>query len=311
MKTTPSLALLMVGALWMTPDLARGQIYSENAVGYVSVTIDCTTIVANPLISTTPANQVNPAVILPSAANLSKLRRWDPYAGSSGNWRTPPLRWYSSFEKWYSGGAPATDTIPLGEAFTIIPHAGSTPFVITFVGEVPQGNLSHNIPGQWRWSLQASEVPQAGRVQTDLGYPTAEDDEVHVLSCSAATAYAYDPFGMGWDPSEPLIQIASGFWCRKAAVASWTRTFHPLSSSGSVGPKSMLPHLTIMRDSVNTAIVSWPYSFTGWVLEECAVLVGPWQTVAGAAVPYPIGNPTEWRYTLPLNAAARFFRIKH
>jgi hypothetical protein len=97
---------------------------------------------------------------------------------------------------------------------------------ITFVGEVPQGtNLTVTIP-KAGFNLLGSIVPQAGKVSTDLGLPTAANDAVYTFD-SATQAYAISTKRTAtlWSPSEPTIPVASGFFLKAGAPGTWTRSF--------------------------------------------------------------------------------------
>jgi hypothetical protein len=96
---------------------------------------------------------------------------------------------------------------------------------VTFVGEVPTGSLSNPIPAGF--SIRSSQVPQAGRLVADLGFPAAEGDTVYQFN-NAANSYNSSTFDLGeWVPAgEPNIKVGESFFVRKAAPATWTRTFN-------------------------------------------------------------------------------------
>jgi hypothetical protein len=101
---------------------------------------------------------------------------------------------------------------------------GTAPVQLTFVGEVMQGSLSNPLPQGF--ALRSSQVPQAGRVATDLGYPAADGDIIYTFAGGTYSIFTYDLSGVGgWDPSEPTIAVGQGFWSRKVAAGNWTRTF--------------------------------------------------------------------------------------
>jgi hypothetical protein len=70
----------------------------------------------------------------------------------------------------------------------------------------------------------SSQVPQQGKLQTDLGFPPAENDVVYTFKNPGGyTIYAFE-FGE-WSPSEPVIGVGEGFWVEKVAATTWTRNF--------------------------------------------------------------------------------------
>lgn len=122
-----------------------------------------------------------------------------------------------------------------GEGFFIQNTTGA-PLPVTFVGEVPQGNLQNPIPGSGSFSIKSSQVPQAGSL-TALGLPAGEGDVVFVFN-PATQAYkdSYTYFdGFGWfsanvddpGPDGPSIAVANGVWLQRNSGpnTSWNRTF--------------------------------------------------------------------------------------
>jgi hypothetical protein len=98
---------------------------------------------------------------------------------------------------------------------------------ITTVGEVMQGALSNPVPSGF--SIEASQVPQAGRLVTDLGFPAADQDVIYQYNATTGqyVVNTYDLSGTGgWDPAEPTIAVGEGFWSRKGGAAgTWSRNF--------------------------------------------------------------------------------------
>jgi hypothetical protein len=73
-----------------------------------------------------------------------------------------------------------------------------------------------------------SMVPQAGLLQTDLGFtPAATGDTIFKYNNTTGQydqAY-YDPDFQSWD-AEPTIGVGEAFWSYRSAVGDWTRTFN-------------------------------------------------------------------------------------
>jgi hypothetical protein len=93
---------------------------------------------------------------------------------------------------------------------------------VTFVGEVKQGSLS--TPLSAGFNLVASQVPQAGKIQTDLGLVLANNEAVYKFDAQTQqySIFIYDD---EWLPSEPTLAVGEGVWVRKAAAGSWNRNF--------------------------------------------------------------------------------------
>jgi hypothetical protein len=112
---------------------------------------------------------------------------------------------------------------------------------VTFVGEVPQGNLSNQLRGGNAYQIVGSQVPQAlpiGDTATPntLNFPAAEGDVVFIFNSPTQTyKEAYQYFGgFGWfsvnpddpGPVGPTIPVATSFFVQKAGPdVAWTRTF--------------------------------------------------------------------------------------
>jgi len=110
--------------------------------------------------------------------------------------------------------------LPGQGAFVDLPQASE----LTFVGEVPQGNLANPVPAQL--SIRSSMVPQAGGLSSDLGFVAQDGDEV---SCYNPVSSSYEVYsfvaGVGWVPSEPALEVGTSFWFDKPAPSTWERTF--------------------------------------------------------------------------------------
>jgi hypothetical protein len=209
-------------------------VYSANAVGYVNVALRAGfNLISNPLNGTN--NHLNTILPLPNTADGTTLFRFKPaiqnYADS--------ITYFGGFG-WVSADPTETYIVNPGEGVFIRP-SGPTPLNVTFVGEVPQGSLSNPILGGNRYSIVASQVPQAlplgasGQANT-LMFPAVDGDTVFIFD-NVAQAYkdSYTYFaGFGWasanpddpGPIGPTIPVATSFFVqKKGADTAWTRTF--------------------------------------------------------------------------------------
>ena len=189
-------------------------VYSVNAVGFVNKIFQANgfTLAANPL--SAPTNTV--AALFPGVAEGSQIFTFNPGNGgfdintfAFGVWSSP------------------NNTLVPGQAF-FFKNVTATPYTNTFVGNVQQGNLS--TPLNAGFSLVSSQVPQQGLVSTDLGYPKTEGDLIFKFNSSTISYEAYTyVFGTWNGPGgaivEPTIDVAEGFFAKKAVSAAWNRTF--------------------------------------------------------------------------------------
>merc|ERR1712225_207269 len=154
---------------------AQAQVYSVNAVGYVNKSIPAGfSIVANPL--NNGENKVAD-VFGANPGALTVYRFGD--AGFAIN------SYDADFEEWENGD----DVINPGEGFFVLNSGDAVN--ITFVGEVPQGDLSNALP---------------------KGYSiSAWDTDFEEWST---------PDGTG-----PVVGVAEGFWVLRESATNWTRSF--------------------------------------------------------------------------------------
>lgn len=200
MRIKVLLATVALGAVALT---ATAQVYSVNAVGFINVDAPVgLSMIANQL-DNMNGNKI--ADLIPSPPESSAIYK---FAGTFsvntfefGEWTRPD------------------ETLLPGEGAFFL-NAGTEPFRITFVGEVPQGDLKTSLPAGL--SIVSSQVPQAGKVQTDLGYPAAENDRIYRFVGGSYSIYTFE-FGE-WAP-EPEVGVGEGFWVQKEAAVDWTRTF--------------------------------------------------------------------------------------
>jgi hypothetical protein len=152
-------------------------------------------LISNPLNGTN--NQIN--TIMPVAPDGSQAITWN-VAGQqffgqdtwfdvqSGN--PADNGWYDNFF------VKSTRSIAPGEAFFLYNFASSD-FVMTFVGEVPQGNLTNAIPSNY--SFKSSIVPQAVEMLS-VGFP--EIDGLQYIT--------WDPIGQHYNGAFTWFDVQSG-----------------------------------------------------------------------------------------------------
>jgi len=213
MRTKTLLLTAALAALGASSSMA--QVYSVNAVGYINKSIPSGfSIVANQL-NASPDNTVGTVfgtppqdVTLYLFNNASGSYDIISFIGFLGVWDHP--------EKVV---APGTG---------VFVYNSGPAYSMTFVGEVPQGTLS--TPVAHGFNLVGSQVPQSGKLQTDLKYiPSAGGggDTVYRFNNAAGnyTINNYIDFLATWD-TEPTPDVGEGFFIyRGDTAAPWTRTF--------------------------------------------------------------------------------------
>jgi hypothetical protein len=198
-------ATLAVGAI-----SSQAQVYSQNIVGYVNVTIPPSTyvLVNNPL---TTGNDVLTNVI-PLGNAPSKVTKAYFWGGAS---------WGSAYTLQNSGWSPAAGNVSVqpGQAF-FLQNTATTNITVTFTGSVLPG--TNYVTCNQGYNVIGSLVPVSGRLQTDLGYPAIKKDFVYQWSPTLPSGGGYiaqmTRQAGSWSPSEPQIGtntvagVAEGFF---------------------------------------------------------------------------------------------------
>ncbi len=206
MRTKALLLTAAIGAVGIAA--SNAQVFSVNAVGYVNLDLPAGfSMIANPLNGTNN----NLSTILPDVPDGSSLLKWNATSQS-----------FEDANVFIGGVGWVPDaTLNPGEgAFINLPAAAT----LTFVGEVPQGDLSVSIPQNF--SIVSQLVPQTNGLST-VDFPAADGDSV--LFWDRAGQVYKDAIvyigGVGWVPEDPSPAVGESFFVNKVAPATWTRTF--------------------------------------------------------------------------------------
>jgi hypothetical protein len=199
------------------------QVYSVNAVGYVNTTLKPGfNLVSNPL--TASDN---------SLGNVFKNMQGGVIGGTTVykfvNNNFIAVQWDDLDNKYTPDADAAQTTLPGEGVFVFIPGAADK--VLTFVGEVPQGNTTTAIPRGF--SIKSSVVPQAVKPD-DKGFPgttaagAVGGDTLYRYNATtkAYTAYQFDDLDNKFNPDLPTIGVGEAFFFfRVGNATAWNRTF--------------------------------------------------------------------------------------
>jgi hypothetical protein len=188
--------------------LLAGEVYSANVIGYATITLPPGfSMIANPFDA--PSNTVSELFKeLPEGTTLNKFDtrffRLNENSFKNGRWTNP------------------SETLVPGEG-AILFNPTSDYKLLSFVGDLMQGQLSLPIPGGF--SIRSSLVPQPGRIHTDLGFPIAEGDVIHLFDRDRQkyVLYPYDPDK--WAANPPVLSVCEAFWVAKTLPGNWVRNF--------------------------------------------------------------------------------------
>jgi len=225
MRTKTLLLTAALAAAGVSSSMAQGTVFSVNAVGYVNSTLKKGfNLVANPL--NAGADNTIGALFktLPIGTQVFKYdgTGFQIAVNDDANVATGA----------YESATPAMLTAQIlpGEGL-FVKNNTQVDQTVTFVGEVPQGNLSNPIPKGL--SIRSSQVPQDGKLTTDLGFPGKDGDQVSKFD--AATQKFVGPFTFdvaegGWTlagvVNEPVVVAGEAVFVRKVTAEAWTRTFN-------------------------------------------------------------------------------------
>jgi hypothetical protein len=214
MRTKTLLLTAAFSAAGVATSLAQGAVFSVNAVGYVNTLVKAGkfNLISNPLDSAADNIQDLFTALPPQ----STVYKFSPTTGYSSWLKAAPTTWL---------GTPAASTVPVEPGEGVFVRVGGTADVtVTFVGEVRQGASITPQPVPTGLSLQSSQVPQAGGLQTTLAFPPVNGDTI--FQFNPDTGYSSKLFQGVWLGGEPQIGVGEAFFVRRSGAAgTWTRTF--------------------------------------------------------------------------------------
>lgn len=179
---------------------------SKNILGYASIALPPGfSMVANPF--NAPSNRVG--ALLPNMPDGSMLSKFDTSLFRLTNNSVKDGQWTN----------PGEALVPGEGAIIFNP---TTDFkTLNFVGDVSQGRLTNPIPAGM--SIRSSIVPQPGQLNTDLAFPIAEGDVVHVFDRDQQKYMIYTFTAQGWGGNPPVIGVGESFWIGKKHPGNWVR----------------------------------------------------------------------------------------
>ena len=188
-------------------------VYSVNAVGYVTLSVPANSfsLIANPLNQATN----NLDTIIPNVpVNTTKAFLWDP---ASSSFTVITKRSFG----WSDLGA---NLFNPGTGF-FIQNLATTNISFSLVGEVPQGVKTNTVVSGF--NLVAPQFPIAGAVETQLGLPAVQNDNLYQYDVPSQSYTVYTRRSASWTggAGEPNIGVAEGFFWRVNTGTNWVNTF--------------------------------------------------------------------------------------
>jgi hypothetical protein len=200
-------ALLLAGLVSLA-GVAASQaqtVYSVNAVGFVNVSVPSGfSMIANPLQGSD--NKISTLFAgVPNGTSIYKFN------AQTGNY---------VINNFFFGWGDANMTLVPGEGAFIFNPTGSA-LTITFTGEVLQGSLS--TPLTAGFSIVSSKVPQAGQLDSALGFPVSNGDSVYRYN-NATGQYQISNYFFGWN-TPPVVNVGESVFAYKTTATTWNRSF--------------------------------------------------------------------------------------
>jgi hypothetical protein len=209
------------------------QVYSLNAVGYINVDLPSSafTVIANQLLYGGPgvANTISPQLdsqlLTPAGAGIQFFKFFE------GSYT--PLFVNAQGTGYSSQTAAQTMTLNPGEGIFV--YNPGPDFTLTFVGTVPQGNLTNTVANAAGFALISSLVPQAGSLDTNmptsLNFTPNAGDEVFTFVNGSYTPYVadYNAGYLHWSSAQPpSVNVGQPFfyWTANPNGLTWVRTFN-------------------------------------------------------------------------------------
>jgi hypothetical protein len=214
MRTKTLLLTAALSAAGIATSMA--QVFSVNAVGYVTKTIPANgfALIANPLVA---ADNSIGALFSPAPAGLQVFK----FNSTTVSFTTAT---FDDLDNAFLPAAAAALTVVPGEG-VFVRNPTAAAITITFVGEVPQGDLKNPLPKGL--SIKSSQVPQAGTA-AELGLVGVAGDQVFQWDAATQTykTSTFDDLDNAWLPALGRLEVGDAFFLSKVNPGSWDRSFN-------------------------------------------------------------------------------------
>jgi len=183
---------------------------SQAIIGFVSVFLPPGhAMIANPLTGTSNTLRT----LLPQMPDGTQISRFDPLHYQLTDNKVTSGRWLRPEERLEPGDG-AIFFNPTSESMTRC-----------FTGTVIHEPRFVSIAGGF--SIRSSILPLSGRLDTDLRFPMAPGDVIHVFD-RAIQDYSIHEYGpRGWQSAPPILDAGQSFWVAKQQAAIWTQQLLP------------------------------------------------------------------------------------
>jgi hypothetical protein len=201
---------------------SQAQVYSQNIVGYVNLTLtNGYNLVANQL--DYDGTGTNNTLVTCIGTNLPNGTQAYAYVAGSYVFAT----YSASAQKWSGNTNACNAALSVGHGLFIkIPSSATYPQTLTEVGNVIIGTNVNNIAAGYQ--LCSYAFPISGSIQTGLNYTPTHGDRVYVYNPVTAS-YTFSTFNSGttWVGGAPNLSVGQAVFLQAAANTNWTQIFTP------------------------------------------------------------------------------------
>ena len=199
----------------------EGNACSPNLYGFINVSVPGkvngtggVALVANQL-NNPLGNTV--AVLLPNMPNATMVQKWDRAAQT---YRT--ATYVTSSGSWIGTGG--STTLNPGEG-AYIKNPTTTPLLLTFIGDVPQGQqVNSEFPATaTQWAMLSSIIPRSVGLD-QLSFPVLSGDTLYRFNPATQASEATTFNGSTWSPGVFTPGFGEAFWIQSGAsqARTWT-----------------------------------------------------------------------------------------
>jgi hypothetical protein len=199
---------------------ALAQVYTVNAVGIVNVSAPPGfSLISNPLFAGAGNNTVAKLFsnVTPGIPPGSKVFIFD---NATGLYKI--VTFSPDSQSWTPVDDANIEILPGNGVFFL--NANNSPVIITFAGEVMQGDLRNPIPAGF--SIKANQVPQAID-PSKIGFPGDPNSKLFrfIPSTGSYATYNFIPLLQAWNPALPVIPVGEAFFVYRTTAGSWDHRF--------------------------------------------------------------------------------------
>jgi hypothetical protein len=197
---------------------SQAQVYSQNIVGYINVTIPANenVLIANQLDADGTGTNNTLATVFPNGVpNNSTIQAWNGTGFA--------LDSYSTSSGWVITTNPIINaSLQPGSGFFFKTKNATN---ITFVGNVLVGTNTIPIPSGV--SVVAPTVPVAGTLDSTNSFPIVNNNTVQVWNPATAgfSLYSYSS-SAGWSPSNPQLTVGQSVFINVKKATNWTEVLN-------------------------------------------------------------------------------------